>query len=127
MLSSLPPPKLDPKNQGERTTVSAALEQATGLLRAVHEEEEQLRVAVGAASSAKLAGLLSTSQAQQMARRYEELAAGTYRPQVDPSAVDSELARAAEQREALVGFVQRLYELPRLEPALERIQAILSV
>ena len=111
----------------ERVSVTAELEQATARLRTVAEEDSALRAAVSSASNARFTGLVSTANAQRMARRYEELAAGTYRPTFDEGSVAHETSRAAGKRSAIANFVERVAnEVPRLAAPLERVQAILS-
>lgn len=77
--------------------------------------------------------LLATSQLQRIAKRYEDAAAGKYKPQSDAQTgggtpasdqLQHELTKAVEKHEKLVGVVQVLQEqAPMLHEELDRVLA----
>lgn len=66
--------------------------------------------------------LLTTSGQQQIAKCFEEAAAGRYRSRVSPAAVDAELRAARDKQQQIVAAIANsINQSPQLQPALERI------
>jgi IMP dehydrogenase/GMP reductase len=69
--------------------------------------------------------LLATAAQQRMARRYEEIASGAYRPAAsDPDRLESEVTRAEERRARFVAALGALRaERPQLSAEIDRVLA----
>ncbi|GBF90586.1 hypothetical protein Rsub_03158 [Raphidocelis subcapitata] len=95
---------------------------ACGELRA---RAEALRERIAAAALERHEALLATAAQQRLARRYEEIASGRYRPAAsDPAQLEAEVARAEERRGRVVAALGALRaERPQLAAEVDRVLA----
>ncbi len=89
----------------------------------MRQQQEVLQAELADALASKYKLLLATSRQQKAAKRYEDMAAGRYRPLVeDVSALDDELSRAGQRLDSVLGLVERVRAgIPQLGGELDKI------
>lgn len=110
---------------GQNAELSRQVAQVDGLLRELRDKAEALLGAVHTSGSTKYRLLLATMRQQKSAKRWEDIDAGKYKPQVeDPSQLDAELSKAGSRRSKILSLVEELRVAhPHLGPDLDRLLA----
>lgn len=103
--------------------VATQLSEVDATCRALREQEELLKQAAAGQALEKYRLFLATTRQQRLARRYEEVEQGKYKPAVeDEAAVDAELKKAIERRAKIASLIADLKDAaPHLTLELDRV------
>jgi len=107
----------------QRAALQDAATQAAHNCQVLREREEALKAELAGALAAKYKLLLATSRQQKQAKRYEDMAAGRYRPLADtPEALDAAVASAGEKLSGLLAVLDAVRNAaPQLGGELDKI------
>jgi chromosome segregation ATPase len=107
----------------QRAALQEAATQAAVNCQTLREHEEGLKAELAGALAAKYKLLLATSRQQKQAKRYEDMAAGRYKPLADsPEALDAAVASAGDKLGGLLAILDAVRSTaPHLGGELDKI------